>query len=159
MGIDWDRDMLQKAKERLSELNGIDLHTFHADYRQLPEKLAIATQSAGRTPVANAILLDLGLSNIHIEDPSYGISFLREGPLDMRMDRTKGEPASAWLNRASMKEIEDVIFTFGDERWARKIASVIVETQTSIIARPGGCRGGGHGSAWSGGRCGLWPAC
>jgi 16S rRNA (cytosine1402-N4)-methyltransferase len=105
----------------------VEVQTYHADYRELPEKLAFACREAGRNPVADAVLLDLGLSNVHLEDPSYGISFLREGPLDMRMNRESGEPASAWLNRASTKEIEDVIFTYGDERWARRIAQVIVE--------------------------------
>ncbi|MBL8066664.1 MAG: 16S rRNA (cytosine(1402)-N(4))-methyltransferase RsmH, partial [Chthonomonadaceae bacterium] len=98
-----------------------------SDYRDLPEKLAMVAQEAGKNMVADAVLLDLGLSNVHIEDPSYGISFLREGPLDLRMDRSRGEPASAWLNRAAPKEIEDVLFTLGDERWARRIAAVIVE--------------------------------
>lgn len=127
VGLDWDKDMLNKARLRLSELRDVEVQTFHSDYRDLPERLAFATQEAGKNPAADAVLLDLGLSNIHIEDPSYGISFLREGPLDMRMDRSKGEPAAAWLNRASAKEIEDVLFTQGDERWARRIATVIVE--------------------------------
>ena len=127
MGLDWDKDMLTKARQRLSELREVDVHTYHADYRDLPERLAFAAQEAGKNPIADAVLLDLGLSNVHIEDPSYGISFLREGPLDMRMDRSQGEPASAWLGRASAKEIEDVLFTLGDERWARRIAAVIVE--------------------------------
>lgn len=127
VGLDWDKDMLEKARTRLADLQGVEVRTFHSDYRDLPERLAFAAQEAGKNPMADAVLLDLGLSNIHIEDPSYGISFLREGPLDMRMDRTKGEPAAAWLNRASAKEIEDVLFTLGDERWARRIAAVIVE--------------------------------
>ncbi|MBS1721869.1 MAG: 16S rRNA (cytosine(1402)-N(4))-methyltransferase RsmH [Armatimonadetes bacterium] len=127
VGLDWDKDMLEKASEKLAVLQGVAVRTYHADFRELPERLAFACQELGRGAAANAILLDLGLSNVHIEDPSYGISFLREGPLDMRMDRSVGEPASAWLNRASVKEIEDVIFVYGDERWARKIAQVIVE--------------------------------
>lgn len=127
VGLDWDKDMLSRAKERLAELSDVRVETAHADFRELPERLAWACQLAGKSPVADAVLLDLGLSNVHIEDPSYGISFLREGPLDMRMDRSKGEPIGAWLNRATAREIEDVIFTLGDERWARKIAAVIVE--------------------------------
>ena len=131
VGLDWDKDMLEAARKRLMDLRQVEVQTYHADYRELPEKLAFACREAGRNPVADAVLLDLGLSNVHIEDPSYGISFLREGPLDTRMDRTKGEPASAWLNRATPKEIEDVIFTYGDERWARRIAQVIVERRKS----------------------------
>jgi len=127
VGLDWDKDMLVKAKERLSGLTDVEVKTRHSDYRALPEAVEEACRESGRAPEADGVLLDLGLSNVHLEDASYGISFLREGPLDMRMDRTRGEPAAAWLNRASAKEIEDVLFTLGDERWARRIASVVVE--------------------------------
>lgn len=127
VGLDWDKDMLEKAKDRLQELRDVDVRTFHRDYREIPEVLAMACAEFDRNPVADAILLDLGISNVHIEDPSYGISFLREGPLDMRMDRTSGEPASAWINRASAKEIEDVLFSLGNERWARRISQVVIE--------------------------------
>ncbi len=127
VGLDWDKEMLDKAKKRLAELKNVEVRTYHSDYRALPECLRRACVETGRDPVADAVLLDLGLSNVHIEDPAYGISFLREGPLDMRFDKTRGEPASAWLNRASAREIEDVLFSLGDERWARKISQFIVE--------------------------------
>lgn len=127
VGLDWDKDMLEKAKARLQGLKDVDVATAHDDYRAIPEVFAKVCAEYDRNPVADAVMLDLGLSNVHLEDPSYGISFLREGPLDMRMDRTKGEPASAWINRAAPKEIEDVLFSLGNERWARKIAQVVVE--------------------------------
>ena len=77
VAIDWDKEMLQRARQELGELTGVNLRTFHSDYRDLPEKLAMVAQEAGKNMVADAVLLDLGLSNVHIEDPSYGISFLR----------------------------------------------------------------------------------
>lgn len=127
VGLDWDKDMLERAKAKLAEIKDVDVRTAHSDYRAIPEILARIAGEPERNPVADAVFLDLGLSNVHIEDPSYGISFLREGPLDMRMDRSKGEPASAWINRASSREIEDVLFSLGNERWARRVAQVVVE--------------------------------
>ncbi len=127
VGLDWDKDMLERAKSRFKELRDVELSLHHADYRMIPEILESVCALYDRNPVADAVLLDFGLSNVHIEDPSYGISFQRTGPLDMRMDRSKGEPAGAWINRASPKEIEDVLFSLGNERWARRIAQVIAE--------------------------------
>ena len=73
-----------------------------------------------------SILLDLGLNNAQIEDPERGITFQAEGPLDMRMDRSsENQTAADILNYSSEKEIEDILFHFGDERWARRIAQFI----------------------------------
>lgn len=127
IGLDWDTSMLARAKERLGGLDGVDIRLFHTDYRGLPEKVTSTCAEAGRVPLVDAVLLDLGLNNAQIMDSERGITFREDGPLDMRMDRSSGEPASAWLNRASVKEIEDVLFVHGGERWARRIAQVIVE--------------------------------
>jgi 16S rRNA (cytosine1402-N4)-methyltransferase len=75
----------------------------------------------------DGILLDLGLNSAQVDDPSRGFSFNAEAPLDMRMDRSSGEPASALLNRMSMTEIEQMLWDLGDERWARAIARKVVE--------------------------------
>jgi 16S rRNA (cytosine1402-N4)-methyltransferase len=72
------------------------------------------------------ILFDLGVSSPQLDDPSRGFSFRADGPLDMRMDPTSGEPVSAWLARAGEPEIREVIATLGEERFARRIASTIV---------------------------------
>ncbi|HKF97691.1 MAG TPA: 16S rRNA (cytosine(1402)-N(4))-methyltransferase RsmH, partial [Steroidobacteraceae bacterium] len=69
---------------------------------------------------------DLGVSSPQLEDPRRGFSFRADGPLDMRMDPTRGEPVSAWLARARVDEIRQVIATFGEERFARRIAQAIV---------------------------------
>ncbi len=127
LGLDWDESMLAVAKDKLHTVESVSVRLMRSDYRGLPECLREAAAEWGIAPEADAILLDLGLNNAQIEDPERGISFMRGGPLDMRMDRTKGEPASAWLNRATPWQIEDVIFRLGGERWARKIAQVIVE--------------------------------
>jgi 16S rRNA (cytosine1402-N4)-methyltransferase len=125
LGLDWDLDMLATAKTRLEGLEGVEVELRHTDYRGLPEALAEVAVSKQRAPYADAILLDLGLNLAQIESPERGISFRVDAPLDMRMDRTSGEPASALLNRASPEAIEDALFRYGDERWARRIAHVV----------------------------------
>jgi len=72
------------------------------------------------------ILLDIGVSSPQLDQPGRGFSFLHEGPLDMRMDTTRGETAAQWLNRADEEEIREVIQTYGEERFAKGIAAKIV---------------------------------
>ena len=120
IGFDWDASMLETASVKLRENPGIRFVPVHADYR------ALRTTLEGLGLLADGILMDLGLNSAQIEDPSRGIAFREDGPLDMRMDRSGGEPASALLNRLSPDEIERILWEFGDERWARAIAKVIV---------------------------------
>jgi 16S rRNA (cytosine1402-N4)-methyltransferase len=75
-------------------------------------------------------LFDLGVSSPQLDDPARGFSFRADGPLDMRMDPTSGEPVSAWLARAGEPEIREVIAKLGEERFARRIAADIVATRT-----------------------------
>lgn len=74
---------------------------------------------------ATGILMDLGISSPQIDDPARGFSFRNDGPLDMRMDSTRGQTVAQWLERASEKQIEDVIKGYGEERFARQIAKAI----------------------------------
>ena len=74
----------------------------------------------------NGVLLDLGISSTQLDDPKRGFSFQSDGPLDMRIDATKGITARDWINGASKKEIEDVLWNLGEERASRKIARKIV---------------------------------
>lgn len=77
----------------------------------------------------NGMLLDLGVSSPQLDDPSRGFSFTREGPLDMRMDPQQGQSASEWLNQAPEAEIVRVLFEYGEERFARRIARRILEAR------------------------------
>jgi 16S rRNA (cytosine1402-N4)-methyltransferase len=74
----------------------------------------------------DGVLLDLGISSPQVDDASRGFSFRHDGPLDMRMDPTRGETAAAFLARASAREITDVLRDYGEERLARSIAAAIV---------------------------------
>ena len=77
----------------------------------------------------DGILLDLGVSSPQLDDPERGFSFRKEGPLDMRMDPTKGVSAAEWLADAPEREISRVFWEFGEERNARRIARSIVKTR------------------------------
>tara|TARA_B100001142_G_scaffold191095_1_gene190178 strand:- start:2329 stop:3183 length:855 start_codon:yes stop_codon:yes gene_type:complete len=77
----------------------------------------------------DGILIDLGISSTQLDDPERGFSFQSNGPLDMRIDTSQGQTAAEWINSATKKEIEDVLWTLGEERASRKIASKICESR------------------------------
>ncbi len=77
----------------------------------------------------DGVLLDLGVSSPQLDDPERGFSFREDGPLDMRMDPTQGVSAAEWLQQASEREISRVIWEFGEERHARRIARKIVKVR------------------------------
>jgi 16S rRNA (cytosine1402-N4)-methyltransferase len=86
----------------------------------------------------DGILLDLGVSSPQLDDASRGFSFMADAPLDMRMDTTRGISAADFLRDAEEAEIADVLWTFGEERFSRRIAKVIVERRaTAPITRTG----------------------
>jgi 16S rRNA (cytosine1402-N4)-methyltransferase len=72
------------------------------------------------------VLLDLGVSSPQLDDPLRGFSFTRDGPLDMRMDNSAGRTAAEWLRDAQEQEIADVLFEYGEEKFARRMAKAIV---------------------------------
>ncbi len=123
MGIDRDRTAIERAKRRL-ERYGPRVTLVQGAYERLDRILDTA-----RIGVIDGLLLDLGISTLQLDDVRRGFSFRRDGPLDMRMNRETGEPASAWLATASAAEIADVLRRYGEERYARRIAQAIVESR------------------------------
>jgi len=120
VGIDRDPDALTIARERLARFG--DRVTFvHADYRSLREVL----DSMGR-PTVDGVLVDLGVSSMQLDEAERGFSFRQDGPLDMRMDRSSGEPLSAWLATVDEETLANVIYEFGEERKSRRVARAIV---------------------------------
>ncbi|MCT2387799.1 16S rRNA (cytosine(1402)-N(4))-methyltransferase RsmH [Erwinia pyrifoliae] len=89
--------------------------------------LAEYAEQRGLTGKIDGILLDLGVSSPQLDDAERGFSFMRDGPLDMRMDPTRGLSAAEWLLKAEESDISFVLKTFGEERFARRIARAIVE--------------------------------
>ena len=74
----------------------------------------------------DGILLDLGVSSPQLDDASRGFSFMNDGPLDMRMNPTAGESAADWINRVDEKEMADVFYIYGEERFSRRMAKAVV---------------------------------
>src|SRR5215831_15432258 len=102
--------------------------------------------------LVDGVLLDLGLSSPQIDDPARGFSLRLDGPLDMRMDPTRGESAAQWLAHASASELKGVIADYGEERFAKQIARAIVAARAhgpivrtgqlaAIVAKAVGARG------------------
>ncbi|MFI3121509.1 MAG: 16S rRNA (cytosine(1402)-N(4))-methyltransferase RsmH [Methylococcaceae bacterium] len=81
----------------------------------------------GLTGKIDGILIDLGVSSPQLDNPERGFSFLRDGPLDMRMDGTAGVTAEQWLSCVDEKKLVTVLFEYGEERFARRIAHAIIE--------------------------------
>ena len=82
----------------------------------------------GITQVAG-VLLDLGVSSPQLDTPGRGFSFAADGPLDMRMDTSRGESAADWINRATEEELREVIRRHGEERFAKAVAAAIVDAR------------------------------
>ncbi|MBL0121413.1 MAG: 16S rRNA (cytosine(1402)-N(4))-methyltransferase RsmH [Betaproteobacteria bacterium] len=87
----------------------------------------------GRKQVLDGMLADLGVSSPQLDEQDRGFSFRFDGPLDMRMDTTRGETVEAWLNRAEEQEIGEVIWRYGEERFARQIARAVIAAR--VIGR------------------------
>jgi len=121
IAIDFDPANIAIARARLATTRG-DFQIFHNNFAALPTVLA----EAG-IPRVDGILADLGVASPQIDDPARGFSYRRAGPLDMRMDPTRGQPASILVNRLSEKELADALMELGDETDAPQIARLIVE--------------------------------
>jgi len=88
-------------------------------------ELSAVLEAAGM-PLVNGILLDLGVSSPQLDDPARGFSFRADGPLDMRMDTSRGQTAAQWIAAATEREIREGIGDYGEERFAKQIAKAIV---------------------------------
>ena len=113
------------------------------DERLEPKHSAFGEMSAvlgdmGLMGRVDGLLLDLGVSSPQLDDAERGFSFMRDGPLDMRMDTTQGISAAQWINSASETEIADVLYRYGEERHSRRMARrVVAERTISPILRTG----------------------
>jgi len=90
------------------------------------------TRTLGWLGKVDGILLDLGVSSPQLDDAERGFSFRHDGPLDMRMDPTRGPSAAEWLAEASEQEIARVLKEYGEERFARRIARAIVQARAEV---------------------------
>ena len=129
IGIDRDPAALAIAAERLKETadkSGASIELVHSDYRAIDSVLDARGLSA-----VDGILADLGVSSMQLDEPR-GFSFRRDEPLDMRMDTTAGPTAAEALRDAGEQTLADVIYQFGEERHARRVARAIVAARGAI---------------------------
>lgn len=119
--IDRDEEALEVARIKLENYKdrAILVHNNFSEIKRVLKRLGIGH--------VDGILLDLGLSSLQLERGQRGFSFQKDGPLDMRMDQKNGKTAFDIVNLSSEEELKDIIRTYGEERWAVKIAKRIVK--------------------------------
>jgi 16S rRNA (cytosine1402-N4)-methyltransferase len=118
IGVEWDEDALSEARNTLSPF---------ADRVKIFRENFIHLSRFMKPESVDGILLDLGLSSIQVGKEERGFSFKGEGPLDMRMDQRMTRTAAHLISHLSSEELEDTLFHYGEERWARRIAKAIVQ--------------------------------
>ncbi|MCC5883571.1 MAG: 16S rRNA (cytosine(1402)-N(4))-methyltransferase RsmH [Halomonas sp.] len=118
LAIDRDPQAVAEARALTDPRFTIEQGEF-ANLGQIARRHGLHGQLAG-------ILLDVGVSSPQLDDPERGFSFLRDGPLDMRMDPSQGESAADWLARAREGDIAQVFKTYGEERYAKRLARAVV---------------------------------
>jgi 16S rRNA (cytosine1402-N4)-methyltransferase len=123
VGLDRDSDALSRAAERLGRFS-TRITLVHTVYDALPRVLADLT-----IPRAHGVLFDLGVSSMQLDSPERGFAYAADAPLDMRMDRTAGRTAADVLNTYSAAELAEVLARYGEERFARRIASAVVHAR------------------------------
>jgi 16S rRNA (cytosine1402-N4)-methyltransferase len=123
IGLDRDPDALARARDTLAPW-GDRVELVHADYRAIHEVLA-----SRHIVHVDGALADLGVSSMQFDAPGRGFSFMRDEPLDMRMDRTAPGTAADLVARSSERDLADAIFQYGEERFSRRIARALVEAR------------------------------
>ncbi|MCF7818314.1 MAG: 16S rRNA (cytosine(1402)-N(4))-methyltransferase RsmH [Kiritimatiellales bacterium] len=127
VGFDRDADAIERVKEKLVAGAGKRVELVHDNYANMAAQL----DRLGIGKV-NGILLDLGVSSFQLDLAERGFSFMHDGPIDMRMDRTCGQTAAELVNTASEQELADIIFRYGEDRSARRVARAIVEARAKV---------------------------
>lgn len=120
-----DKDQVAIEHARQAYRDDSRVFAWHGSFRDFPQALA----AAGVEHRVQGLLLDLGVSSPQLDDAGRGFSFMRAGPLDMRMDASGGESAAEWLARADERDIADVLWRYGEERFSRQIAREIVKVR------------------------------
>ena len=119
IGLDRDPAVVVRAE---TQLRGLPVAVAHANYADLPEVLAELNLEH-----VDGIVLDLGLSSDQLLDANRGFSFSAEGPLDLRFDPSSGQGASQLIARLGERQLADMIYRYGEERYSRRIARRIVK--------------------------------
>lgn len=121
IGIDRDNASLRQAERNLASLGFLKIDLLQGNFSTLDEILA-----GLKVSVVDGILLDLGISSFQLDDAQRGFAFRSEGPLDMRMNPDDGASAADLVNTLKEEQLEKIIWEFGEDRFARRIAAAIV---------------------------------
>ncbi len=124
-GIDRDPAAIAAGRERFAAESRLTL--VRGSFGRLEERV----RAAGWEGELHGVLLDLGVSSPQLDEAGRGFSFMQDGPLDMRMDNESGLSAAQWLARAGEREIADVLFKLGEEKFSRRIARAIVAVRAA----------------------------
>lgn len=132
IGIDQDVDAIENARIKLNRTDA-EITIVHDNFENLPQILQDLEIAA-----VDGITIDLGLSLHQLRRGKRGFSFLKDEPLDMRMDKRQGMTAADIINTFTARELTDLFFTYGEERMSRKVAAKIIsERQQSPITTSG----------------------
>ena len=129
-----DRD--PRAIAEAEKIQDPRFHIEHNSFSHIPD----ICQKLDLVGKIDGILLDLGVSSPQLDEAERGFSFMKDGPLDMRMDTTQGLSAAEWLKQVSVDDLTWVLKTFGEERFAKRIATAIVEFNKSAVKNAWGLR-------------------
>jgi 16S rRNA (cytosine1402-N4)-methyltransferase len=121
IALDQDETMLERARDRLGGRSAVFFHASFDQLRAVLKELGLAT--------VHGLLADLGVSSDQLDDPQRGLSFLRDGPLDMRLNPAAGHPAAWLVNRLSERELADIFWQFGEERFSFRVARRIIKAR------------------------------
>ncbi len=121
IALDRDPAMIELTRPRLEGLPVTLVHGNFDEIRAVLDRLGLAA--------VDGVLADLGVCSDQLDRAERGFSFTQEGPLDMRLDPSVGEPASALLRRLNERDLADLFWQYGEERFSRRIAKRIVETR------------------------------
>ena len=128
--LDKDPEAINRAEARFKTDSRVAM--IHSNFSSLSK----VADEHGITGHVDGLLFDLGVSSPQLDNGERGFSFMRDGNLDMRMDTSSGISAAQWINEAKQEEIAEVLRVYGEERFARRIATAIVKTrETTSISR------------------------
>jgi 16S rRNA (cytosine1402-N4)-methyltransferase len=135
VGLDRDSEILAAARAQLTAPVDGDRAEARISLHHLPFSRMQAALAAAGQDRCDRVLLDLGVSSLQLDRPERGFSFMADGPLDMRMDKSQAMTAADWIAKVGEVELADTIFQFGEERHSRRIARhlVAVRRRTPIV--------------------------
>ncbi len=123
IAFDQDPEAIAFAEQQFASEPRLTIE--HCNFNQVADVI----EQYGLKEKIDGVLMDLGVSSPQLDDAERGFSFLRSGPLDMRMDTSQGETARQWLARVKPADLINVLKRYGEEKFAKRIATAIVETR------------------------------